>query len=319
MWIKRDDLTGMQLSGNKVRKLEFLLADAKAQGADCVITIGGIQSNHCRATAVAARYLGLDCHLILRTSRQVVGQTVGLVGNLLVERMAGAVVHKVTKEEYTSTGSEALSQQLLQQLQAEGRRPYLIPVGGSNSLGTWGYLNATEELLDQSEQLGCKFTDIVMACGSGGTTAGLALGNHLSGYGAKIWAYGVCDDPQYFFDYIDGLYAGLGWSDKHSSMPTAQDTLTAVQAKGIGYAISNEEELKTTVDVAAHTGIVLDPVYSGKAVHYLLKDLQANSKDWQGRKLLFIHTGGLLGMYDKVDQLQPLVHSLGREQRMVVS
>lgn len=175
----------MELSGNKVRKLEFLLAQAVAEGADCVVTIGGIQSNHCRATTVAARYLGLDTHLILRTAK-VLHQTVlhyqgalpscgvrsvyysgacavaecvcpvlcyfafsffslqaavesdpGLVGNLLVERMAGAHIHLVSKEEYGKYGSMALGEKLVQQLQAEGRKPFLIPVGGSNALGTW--------------------------------------------------------------------------------------------------------------------------------------------------------------------------------------
>ncbi|CAK9141515.1 unnamed protein product [Ilex paraguariensis] len=105
VWLKRDDLSGMQLSGNKVRKLEFLLADAVAQGADCIITIGGIQSNHCRATAVAAKYLNLDCYLILRTSKVLVDKDPGLTGNLLVERLVGAHIDLVSKEEYAAVGS----------------------------------------------------------------------------------------------------------------------------------------------------------------------------------------------------------------------
>ncbi|KAA8542911.1 hypothetical protein F0562_024054 [Nyssa sinensis] len=105
VWLKRDDLSGMQLSGNKVRKLEFLLADAVAQGADCIVTIGGIQSNHCRATAVAAKYLNLDCYLILRTSKVVVDKDPGLTGNLLVERLVGAHIDLVSKEEYAKLGS----------------------------------------------------------------------------------------------------------------------------------------------------------------------------------------------------------------------
>ncbi|KAL2896894.1 putative D-cysteine desulfhydrase 1 mitochondrial, partial [Bienertia sinuspersici] len=139
----RDDLSGMQLSGNKVRKLEFLMADAVAQGADCIITIGGIQSNHCRATAVAAKYLHLDCFLILRTSKALLDKDPGLTGNLLVERLAGAHVELVSKEEYAKIGSVgsalllALTNVLKERLIREGRKPYVIPVGGSNSLGTW--------------------------------------------------------------------------------------------------------------------------------------------------------------------------------------
>jgi len=196
----------------QVRKLEFLLADAKNKGHDCVVTVGGIQSNHCRATAVAARYLGLDCHLILRNSRQLADADPGLVGNLLVERLAGAVVHQITKEEYARKGSTALGEALIEQLRSEGKNPYYIPVGGSNSLGCWGYLMAVEEIKQQSEEMGVDFTDIVMACGSGGTAAGLALGCHLSVLKARMHAYGVCDDPEYFYSYIDELYKGLGWT-----------------------------------------------------------------------------------------------------------
>ncbi|KAG2450414.1 hypothetical protein HYH02_004916 [Chlamydomonas schloesseri] len=349
--IKRDDLSGMQLSGNKVRKLEFLLAAAVAGGHDCVITIGGIQSNHARATAVAARYLGLDCHLILRTSRQEVDGDPGLVGNLLVERLAGAQLHMVTKEEYGAVGSTALLEQLALELQAAGKNPYVIPVGGSSSLGTWGYLQAIDEVVHQARDMGERITDIAMACGSGGTTAGLALGSHLSGLRARVHAYGVCDTPSYFYDYVDGLFRGLGLEvppapsgDKNGGGASssraaaaaagaggggggavggqhqqpgeeealaARSLLRAVQARGAGYAISTEAELATVQEVAAATGVVLDPVYSGKAVHALLQEVRADPDAWRGRTVLFVHTGGLLGMYDKLDQLGPLVSARG--------
>ena len=197
MYIKRDDLTGMQLSGNKVRKLEFLLAEALERGCDSVITIGGIQSNHCRATAVAAKYVGLEPFLILRNSRTAADADPGLVGNLLVERLVGASIRQVTKEEYTRIGSLALLAQLERELVAEGRKPYVIPVGGSNALGTWGYLEFVRELRDQIEGTGVD--DIVMACGSGGTTAGIALGCDLADLGVAVHGYGVCDDPGYFY------------------------------------------------------------------------------------------------------------------------
>ncbi|MBA0817631.1 hypothetical protein Gohar_021588, partial [Gossypium harknessii] len=221
VWLKRDDLSGMQLSGNKVRKLEFLLAEAVAQGADCIITIGGIQSNHCRATAVAAKYLNLDSYLILRTSKLLVDKDPGLTGNLLVERFMGAHIQLISKEEYAKIGSVALTNVLKEQLLKEGRRPYVIPVGGSNSLGTCG-----------------------------GTIAGLSLGSWLGALKAKVHAFCVCDDPDYFYDFvqdlIDGLQAGVN----------ARDI-----AKGLGYAINTSEELKFVKEVAAATGVVLDPVY----------------------------------------------------------
>ncbi|XP_047082625.1 putative D-cysteine desulfhydrase 1, mitochondrial [Lolium rigidum] len=307
VWIKRDDLSGMQLSGNKVRKLEFLLSDAVAQGADCVITVGGIQSNHCRATAVAAKYLNLDCYLILRTSKLLVDKDPGLVGNLLVERLLGAHIDLVSKEEYGKIGSVALADLLKKRLVEEGRKPYVIPVGGSNSLGTWGYIEAVREIEQQIQLSGdVQFDDIAVACGSGGTIAGLALGSKLSSLKAKVHAFSVCDDPEYFYDYVQGLIDGL------QSGLDSHDIVTIEDAKGLGYAMNTTEELKFVKDIAAATGIVLDPVYSGKGVYGMLKDMSSNPAKWKGRKVLFIHTGGLLGLYDKVDQLSSLAGSWRR-------
>nr|XP_051192581.1 putative D-cysteine desulfhydrase 1, mitochondrial isoform X2 [Lolium perenne] len=210
VWIKRDDLSGMQLSGNKVRKLEFLLSEAVAQGADCVITVGGIQSSHCRATAVAAKYLNLDCYLILSTSKHLVDKDPGLDGNLLVARVLGAHIDLVSEEEYGKIGSVALADLLKKRLMEEGRKPYVIPVGGSNSLGTWGYVQAVREIEQQIQLSGdVQLDDIVVACGSGGTIAGIALGSKLSSLKAKVHAFSVCDDPEYAYDCLQGLIDGL--------------------------------------------------------------------------------------------------------------
>eukprot|EP00271_Cylindrocystis_brebissonii_P000238 TRINITY_DN10294_c0_g1_i1.p1 TRINITY_DN10294_c0_g1~~TRINITY_DN10294_c0_g1_i1.p1 ORF type:complete len:519 (-),score=78.47 TRINITY_DN10294_c0_g1_i1:574-2130(-) len=305
LFIKRDDLTGMQLSGNKVRKLEFLLADAKKNGADCVITIGGIQSNHCRATAVAARYAGLEPFLVLRTNKSLVGQDPGLVGNLLVERLVGAQIRLVSKEDYLQLGSESVVAILEEQLKAEGRRPYVVPLGGSNSLGSWGYVEAVRELeqqLQNGEAGGATaFDDIVMACGSGGTTAGIGLASHLSSVKAKVHGFGVCDDQDYFYTFIQGLLDGMNCGLQ------VRDLVTMVDAKGTGYAMSTSEELAFVRQVAEATGVILDPVYSGKAVKGLLRDMADNPGKWEGRTVLFVHTGGLLGMYDKSTQLQPML------------
>ncbi|XP_042503315.1 bifunctional D-cysteine desulfhydrase/1-aminocyclopropane-1-carboxylate deaminase, mitochondrial-like [Macadamia integrifolia] len=308
VWLKRDDLSGMQLSGNKVRKLEFLMADAIQQGADCIITIGGIQSNHCRATAVAAKYLNLDCYLILRTSKHLVDEDPGLVGNLLVERLVGANIELVSKEEYSKIGSVALTNVLKERLSKEGRRPYVIPVGGSNVLGTWGYVEAIREI-QQQIQTGpgkTEFDDIVGACGSGGTIAGLSLATWQSKLTTKVHAFSVCDDPDYFYDFVQGLLDGL------QAGVSARDIVSIQDAKGLGYAMNTAEELKFVKEVAAATGVVLDPVYSGKAAYAMLKDMAANPIKWEGRKVLFVHTGGLLGLYDKVDQMTSMAGSWRR-------
>ena len=345
VYIKRDDLTGMQLSGNKVRKLEFLLAEAMDRDADCVITIGGVQSNHCRATAVAARYLGLDSHLILRAPQSIAEDgDPGLVGNLLVERAVGANIHLVTKREYAAHGSVALAESLRRRLEREGKRPYVVPVGGSNAIGTWGYVDAMAELAAQTksdrthrEKHGRgPFTDIVLACGSGGTAAGVALGAALCPELRKpnVWAYGVCDSPEYFYEYVGDILRDMGAPVKDIVGERIADTggssdggttlmvggvLRCVQAKGAGYAMATEEELATTAAVAKATGVLLDPVYSGKAAHGLIREMARDPGAWEGRRVLFVHTGGALGVYDKLAQLRPIMEATGPSSRFDVA
>ena len=190
-------------------------------------------------------------------------------------------------------------------------------MGGSSALGTWGYLSMIDELAGQIASDGVEFTDIAMACGSGGTTAGIALGNQLSKLDLRVHAYMVCDDERYFKQYIDGLLGELGATPDRIGA-SAEDLCRFVQAKGQGYALSQQDELQTVVDVATSTGIVLDPVYTGKAVHGLLSEIAADPEAWRGRKVLFIHTGGLLGLYDAAQQLQPLIEKEGKVHRMEV-
>ncbi|VFR01630.1 unnamed protein product [Cuscuta campestris] len=315
VWLKRDDLSGMQLSGNKVRKLEFLLADAVAQGADCIVTIGGIQSNHCRATAVAAKYLNLDSYLILRTSKALVDKDPGLTGNLLVERLVGAHIDLVSKEEYAKVGSVVLTNILKEKLLREGRKPYVIPVGGSNSLGTWGYIEAIREIEQQVQHatFAQRFDDIVVACGSGGTVAGLSIGSWLSSLKAKVNAFCVCDDPEYFYEYAQVLLDGLNAKIRSSDIVSIQS------AKGLGYAMNTSEELKFVKEIAETTGVILDPVYSGKAAYGMMKDMGENPKKWEGRKILFIHTGGLLGLFDKSDDVQASLVGGSRWRKMDIN
>lgn len=288
-FIKRDDLSGNALSGNKVRKLEFLLAAALAAGADCVLTVGGIQSNHARATAVAARYVGLDAHLILRTAASEVDRDPGVGGNLLPSRLTGARIHLVSKQTYAEEGGAGLLARLADRLKSQGKRPYVVPLGGSNALGAWGYVLAAAELVAQADK---PFDAVVMATGSGGTLAGFALGLRLAGWPTRVVAFCVCDDEDYFYGvvqhHLDELGAPPGAND-------ARDLVTVVQARGAGYAVSKPEEAATVADVAATTGILLDPVYTGKAVHGWLKDVESNPDAWRGQRVCFLHTGGLLG------------------------
>ncbi len=195
VWIKRDDCTGCELSGNKVRKLEFLLAEALAGGCDSVITVGGIQSNHCRATAAAARRVGLTPHIILRTKDPDTDP--GLVGNLMLDRMVGAHIHLVSDEEFAAKGGWGLVCELKEKLEKEhGSKVYPFPSGGSNDVGTWGYIQAIAEIEQQAKDLDVEFDAVYYACGSGGTGAGLALGMHASSLQGELVGLCVDDTPQ---------------------------------------------------------------------------------------------------------------------------
>jgi D-cysteine desulfhydrase family pyridoxal phosphate-dependent enzyme len=316
LWIKRDDMSGCTLSGNKVRKLEFLFADAMAAGADTVITVGGIQSNHARATAAAAAEAGLACHLILRASAAVADAAdPGLAGNLLVERLSGAHVHLVSKAEYGRHGGPGLTATLADRLRAGGAKPYVIPVGGSNAVGAWGYLAAVTELEAgvPGAAVPTPWDDLVLACGSGGSVAGLAAGVAAAGLPARIHAYGVCDDPAYFEAFVrDEHLVPMGVPDAAAVAAGVR----FIQAKGAGYAIPRPEELDTVAAVARETGIITDATYTGKALHAFLADVAAAPADWEGRHVLFIHTGGLLSLYDQAGDLEGRVRGLDRVERM---
>ncbi|CAK4084473.1 unnamed protein product [Aphanomyces euteiches] len=319
MYIKRDDYSGLEMSGNKARKLEFLLAEALKEGADCVVTCGGVQSNHCRATAVAARMLGLDSYLLLRTNDADVNDDPGLVGNLLVDRLVGANLIVVPRREYAKRGGgDYFIAKTCERLRAQGRKPYAIPVGGSNGLGTWGYIESIEEIESQIEALDMTVTDIAFACGSGGSAAGIAVGAYLyAKYNEEsalqftreglppVHAYIVCDSPKYFFDHIDKvILPGMGIAGENPPF-IAKDCLQITNSQGLGYAKSTQEELEYISKVARETGVLLDPVYSGKALFGLIKELQTTPEKFAGKHILFVHTGGMFGLYDKVAELQP--------------
>ena len=230
IFIKRDDMTGSGLAGNKVRKLEFLLADALRKGCDCVVTAGAIQSNHCRATAVAASRCNLDSFLILRhdDSKTSSSPSASFSGNLLLDRLSGAHVSLISKTTYEKRGGgNKCVLELCDRLRKMGKNPYPIPVGGSNALGTVGYVSMVSQELASEH-----FDAIFLACGSGGTAAGVALGNHLYRQDkTDVIAFGVCDTPDVFHDEID--------RDMYDHLPvqsvSSRDILRIVDAKGLGY------------------------------------------------------------------------------------
>ncbi len=288
-FVKRDDLTGAPLSGNKVRKLEFSLQEALDQGADTVITCGGVQSNHCRATAIAARRLGLKPILFLRGERPAVPE-----GNLLLDELVGAEIRYITHEQYK--GVEDLMEQ------AAGANGYILPEGASNAIGSFGYVRAIEEIAAASLEDGIHYDFIVHACGSGGTAAGLIAGKKIRNLRAQIVSVSICDDAEYFTKKIRTILTGMVESYGVRFDPESIEINILDGYKGRGYALNTPEELAFIREMARLEGLILDPVYSGKAFRGMVEQAQKGLFG-KGSNVLFIHTGGIYGLLSKAGEL----------------
>lgn len=300
IYIKRDDLTGVVLSGNKVRKLEFVLAEALAQKADTVLTCGAAQSNHARATAVAAAMLGLRSRLLLRTPDPA--SPPPAEGNILLDRMAGAEIVWITPEEYRNRAS--IFEREASVLRKQGRTPYIIPEGASDSRGAWGYIRAAEEIGHDIQALGPGQVTIIHATGSGGTAAGLALGIRLFDLPARAVTFNVCDDAPYFVDAI-GNICERTIAEFHLPVDfdRNRDLHIVDGYVGRGYALSQPKELNLICDVARTEGIFLDPVYTGKAFFGMIQELKKDPEVF-GRRILFLHTGGIFGLFPKAEEIE---------------
>lgn len=301
IWLKRDDYTGSELMGNKVRKLEYLMAEALAQGATHVITCGGEQSNHARATAFAAAQLGMKSILILRTDDPE--NPPAATGNILLDRLVGAELQWISRPAWRDRNR--LLAEAADRVRRAGDRPYVVPEGGSNALGSWGYLRAMHELADDLEGIAAPDhpVTIVYACGSGGTAAGLILGAKLLGLadrGIRLAAINVCDDRAYFVDVISRICAEAEAHWQLGANVTEADIDIVDGHVGLGYARSRPEELATIRDVCRSDGVVLDPVYTGKAFHGMITELAADPHRF-GAAIAFLHTGGLFGLFAPSD------------------
>ena len=308
--VKRDDLTGAELTGNKVRKLEFLLADALDQGADTVITCGGEQSNHARATALAAARVGLRCRLVLRTDDPAAPPAT--TANILLDRLAGAAIRWISRPDWARR-NEIMAEEA-EAVAARGRRPYVIPEGGSNALGAWGYIACAHELADDLAAHPVRPTTIVHATGSGGTAAGLVMGARLAGLherGVRVAAVNVCDDRGYFVEVVTRLCAELTarWSLPVTIGPDDVDIVDG--HVGLGYARSRPEELATIRDLCRRDGLVLDPVYTGKAFHGMVTEL-GRDRGRFGERIVFVHTGGIFGLFPAAEAFAGLLDGEAR-------
>lgn len=296
IWVKRDDLTESGAGGNKVRKLEFVIAEALHRGADTLITCGGLQSNHCRATALMGARLGLSVELVLR------GESAGLPdGNLFLDQLAGATVHAYPARRYQAE-LDALLSSHAERLRAAGRRPFVIPTGASDGLGVWGYLAASEELAADFRAVGIRPRHVVVATGSGGTQAGLTAGLHLHAPFCRVHGVAVCDDAAWFHRKVRADLAD--WRSRSSSTLDLDslDIHTLDAYIGPGYGIADDATLETIRRVARTEGLLLDPVYTGKAFHGMLQELAAGRLA-EGDDLVFVHTGGIFGLFPQRAQV----------------
>ena len=282
LFIKRDDLTGLGLGGNKTRKLEYLAADALAKGAKTLISTGAVQSNHCRQVAAAAAKLGLGCQLVLAGLEPTEAQ-----GNLLLDKLSGAQLFYTSK----ANRDKELNKQFEHAEQA-GLKPYLIPYGGSNSIGALGYLNAMQELSEQ----GLEPDWIVFASSSGGTQAGLMLGGHITGFKGKILGISIEHDRMHFSAQISDLVNQTAESFGYDWSVTPDEVLINDSYCQAGYGVMTPAEIEAVNLFASTGGILLDPVYTGRAAVGLL-DLIRKGFFKPKEKVLFWHTGGTPALF----------------------
>ncbi|MBO5920548.1 MAG: D-cysteine desulfhydrase family protein [Bacteroidales bacterium] len=300
LYIKRDDHTGSEISGNKVRKLEYLAKDAQDNGYNLLITCGGIQSNHCRATVAVATKLGMKSAVLLRISEQP-----PVVGNYFLDKLMGADVKFCTRPEYSNSRGEIM-EAMAEEYRKQGYKPYVIPEGASNELGTLGYYNCMNEIVAQEKEMGITFDTVVVATGSGGTAAGLYLANELHGYGKRVVSMAVCDDVEYFTNIIDNISNGaLEYLPEYKGATLKRENIEVIDKYvGLGYAISRPEELEFIKHVAQKEAVILDPVYTGKAMYGVYNELKEGGALVGSKNILFIHTGGMFGLFPVSEQFE---------------
>lgn len=292
IYIKRDDYTGIELSGNKIRKLEYSLKEALDQGADTVITCGALQSNHCRATVAAATRLGLKSIIYLRSPIREAPE-----GNHFLDKVLGAQIRLISPKDYSERRQEIM-EGAAQELAAQGCKAYLIPEGASNAIGTWGYYNTFMEILDQEAELGLEFDTIVTALGSGGTYAGLHFANQIGGHTRKVYGVPIVMDGDYFRQRVEEIWQDFSSYFEEDFKMEASDMLTIEGYVGRGYGLNTPEEMDFIRDLARKEGLILDSVYTGKAFKGLVESVKKGDMP-DSKNILFIHTGGLFGLFSK--------------------
>lgn len=287
LWIKRDDCTGLGAGGNKVRKLEYLMADARARACDTVITAGGVQSNHARQCAAAAARLGLDCHLVLEELGAGETDEYLMSGNALLDTLMGARVHRAREGDDLDAAMASLAAELTR----AGRAPCVMPVGGSSALGALGYVRCAVELIEQADAAGIDIHCIVHASGSAGTQAGLVAGLHACARAVPV--LGVCvsrearEQEARVHALAEQTLALLG-----VDAPLSRERIRADSSEvGRGYGYPTAATYEALALAARSEGLLLDPVYTGKALAWLVAALGRGAIE-RDASVVFLHTGG---------------------------
>src|SRR3954471_2823255 len=292
LWIKRDDCTGLSTGGNKTRKLEFLCADAIAKGADILITQGATQSTPPRQPAAAAAKLGLACHILLEDRTGYADPAYTNSGNVLMDKLHGASVSRRPG----GTDMQAEMEAVAEEMRAAGRKPYVIPGGGSNPVGALGYVNAAQELVTQASDMGLRIDHLVHATGSAGTQAGLVTGLVALNSGIPVLGIGVrAPKPKQEANVLalaELTAAHLGLPD----IIRPAHVVANCDYVGQGYGIPTDGMVEAIKLVAQKEGILLDPVYSGKGMAGLI-DLIRKGRFGKDENVVFLHTGGQPGLF----------------------
>ncbi|MFK7830383.1 MAG: D-cysteine desulfhydrase [Congregibacter sp.] len=292
IWIKRDDCTGLAGGGNKTRKLEFLLADAEAAGADTIITQGATQSNHARQTAAIATKLGMHCYILLEDRTGSKDDDYNLNGNVLLNQLFGATLSKYPG----GTDMNAAMDALADELKSDGKKPYIIPGGGSNPIGALGYVHCAQELLYQADTAGLRMDLVMHGTGSAGTQAGLVTGFAGSRSGVHVLGIGVRAPKE---KQEQNVFTLAGQTAELLGIPGAvgRDQVEAnCDYVGEGYGIPTPGTIEAIEIFARTESILLDPVYSGKGAAGLI-DMVRRGHFAKDQNIVFIHTGGSQALF----------------------
>jgi L-cysteate sulfo-lyase len=296
LWVKRDDCTGLSTGGNKTRKLEYLLADALDRGADTVITQGAVQSNHARQTAALCAKLKLTCHILLEDRTGFKDDSYRLNGNVLLDQLHGATVSLRPAGINMQTEMETFAESL----KAKGKKPYVIPGGGSNPIGALGYVNAALELTFQINEMGLKATHLVLATGSAGTHAGLIAGLKILNSPLKVIGFGVRapkeKQEQMVYDLACKTASMLGYA----GVVQREDVFADCNYVGGGYGLPTEGMVEAVKMLAQTEGLLFDPVYTGKGLSGLI-DWIRHDRFTKDDTIIFLHTGGSAALFGYPD------------------